>query len=131
MNVSPAIATRGKLSSRLPYSIQVFSVVWPADCAATALVFVHVGQSGQPRPDDDRRTAAPVEMITALAITEASAQPRSDFSVGCQTGAISRESTRPMLTCRPPVLAVSLPGDGVMPLPPSRRTSNLERVALG
>jgi hypothetical protein len=79
-------------------SIHVFNVVWPADCAATTLLLVHVGQSGQPRPDDDRRTAAPVEMITALAITDARAQPRSDLGVGCQTGAISRESTRPMLT---------------------------------
>ena len=78
MNVSPAIATSGKFSSRLLNSIAVFSVVWPAECAATALVFVHFGQSGQPRPEDDKRTAAPVEMITALAITDASAQPRSD-----------------------------------------------------
>src|SRR5512142_514401 len=93
MNVRPAIATRGKLSSRLPNSIQVFSVVWPAECAATALAWVHLGQSGQPSPDDDRRTAAPVEMITALAITDARAQARSDFGVGCQTGEISREST--------------------------------------
>src|SRR4030088_811300 len=57
MNVSPAIATRGKFSSRLPNSIQVFSVVWPTDCLSTALVFVHAGQSGQPRPDAARRTA--------------------------------------------------------------------------
>src|ERR1700733_7979414 len=109
MNVSPAIATRGKLSSRLPNSIQVFSVVWPTDCAATALVFVQLGQSGQPRPDEDRRTAAPVEMITALAITDASAQPRSarvagrhtDCHTDCHTGRISVETTRPMLTLRP------------------------------
>src|ERR1700691_4028829 len=98
MNVSPAIATSGKFSSRLLNSIHVFSVVWPTECAATALDLAHVGQSGQPRPDDDRRTAAPVEMITALAITEARAQPCSDFTVGRQTRAISRESTRPMLT---------------------------------
>src|SRR6202035_4989336 len=111
MNVSPAIATRGKLSSRLPNSIQVFSVVWPADCAATALVFVHVGQSGQPSPDDDRRTAAPVEMSTALAITEARAHPRSDFAVGCHTKAISRESTRPIVT-PPPSDAVTCLGEG-------------------
>src|ERR1700728_1272733 len=105
MNVSPAIATSGKFSSRLLNSIHVFSVVWPAECAATALVFVQVGQSGQPRPDDDRRTTAPVEMITALAITDASAQPRSARVVGrhtdCHTGRISVESTRPMLTLRP------------------------------
>src|SRR5579859_2578417 len=110
MNVSPAIATRGKLSSRLPNSIQVFSVVWPVACAATALLWVHLGQSGQPRPDEDRRTAAPVEMITALAITDARAHPRSDRSVGCHTRAISRESTRPMLTPRP--VAWSYPSGG-------------------
>ena len=99
MNVSPAMTTSGKFSSRLPNSIAVFSVVWPAECAATALVCVHFGQSGQPSPDDDRRTAAPVEMITALAITDASAQPRSARVVGChtdcRTGRISVESTRP------------------------------------
>ena len=106
MNVSPAIATRGKFSSRLLNSIQVFSVVWPTECAATALVLVHAGQSGQPRPDDDRRTAAPVAMITALAITEASAQPRSDTGVGRQTMAISRENTRPMLTLPPLALVM-------------------------
>ena len=94
MKVSPAIAMRGKFSNLLPNSMAVFSAVWPAECAATALVLVHVGQSGQPRPDDESRTAAPVEMITALAITDARAQPRSDFSVGRQTRATSRESTR-------------------------------------
>src|SRR6185312_3298450 len=107
MNVRPAIATRGKFSSRLPNSIQVFSVVWPTECAATALDWVHLGQSGQPRPDDDRRTAAPVEMITAFAITDASAQPRSDFGVGCQTREISRESTRPIVTLPAAGAAVS------------------------
>src|ERR1700753_2540104 len=100
MNVRPAITTRGKFSSRLPNSIQVFSAVWPTECAATALDCVHFGQSGQPRPDDDRGTAAPVEMITALAITDARAQPRSAFGVGRQTREISRGSTRTMLTRR-------------------------------
>src|SRR5579863_2781113 len=100
MNVSPAIATSGKFSVRLLNSIAVFSVVWPAECAATTLVCVHFGQSGQPSPEADRRTAAPVEMITALAITDASAQPRSARVVGCHTRRISVESTRPMLTLR-------------------------------
>src|SRR6201994_110984 len=100
MNVSPAIATRGKLSSRLPNSIQVFSVVWPEACAATALLWVHLGQSGQPRPDEDRRTAAPVKMTTALDSSEARAQPRSACGVGRHSGRISRQSTRIMLTLR-------------------------------
>src|ERR1700760_4167149 len=100
MNVSPAMATSGKFSRRLPNSIQGFSVVWPAARAATALLCVHLGQSGQPRPDDDRRTAAPVEMTIALASSDASAQPRSILVVGRHTRAISRESTRIMLTLR-------------------------------
>src|ERR1700728_1350047 len=100
MNVSPAIATSGKFSSRLLNSIHVFSVVWPAEWAATALLLVQVGQSGQPRPDDDRRTAAPVEMITALAITDARAQPRSAVAVGRHTTLVSLNSTRSMLTLR-------------------------------
>ena len=37
MNVSPAMATSGKVSSRLLNSIHVFNVVWPTDCAATTL----------------------------------------------------------------------------------------------
>jgi hypothetical protein len=36
-----------------------------------------------------------------LAISEASAHPRSDRVVGCQTMAISRDNTRPMLAVRP------------------------------
>ena len=78
MNVSPATITSGKFSSRLPNSIQVFSVVWPVLCAATTLVCVHCGQLGQPRPDELSRTAAPVQMTTALAMTEASANPRTE-----------------------------------------------------
>src|ERR1700759_3694720 len=97
MNVSPAIATSGKFSSRLPNSIQVLSVDWPPDWAATALLLVQLGQSGQPRPDDDTRTAAPVEMMTALAITEASAQPRSTRGVGRHTRPVILGSTRTML----------------------------------
>src|ERR1700749_3617442 len=100
MKVSPAIATSGKFSSRLPNSIQVFSVVWPAECAATALLLVHEGQSGQPRPDADRRTAAPVEMITGLATPDGRAQPRRDRAGARHTRPVSRESTPIMLTLR-------------------------------
>src|SRR5258708_20489183 len=48
------------------------------------LVVLHVGQSSQPRPDDDSRTASPVTMITALETTAASAHPRTAPSVGRQ-----------------------------------------------
>ena len=53
-------------------------VVCPALCAATTLVLVHCGQSGQPSPDAESRTASPVAMMTALAITTASANPRTE-----------------------------------------------------
>src|ERR1700744_6657823 len=86
MNVSPAMATSGKLSSRLPSSIHVFSVVCPAVLAATRLRLVQSGQSGQPSPDLLSRTASPVDMMTTLATTAASASHRSEVGVGRSTG---------------------------------------------
>ena len=100
MNVSPAIATSGKLSSRLPNSIHELSSVWPELSAATALDLVHAGQSGQPSPDEESRTAAPVAMTTALEIIAASAHPCSDRTVGRNTGSVRRESTRTIVTLR-------------------------------
>src|SRR6202020_2700974 len=100
MNASPAIATSGKFSSRLPTSIHEWSSVGPELSAATALDFVQAGQSGQPSPDEESRTAAPVEMTTALEIIAASAQPCSDRTVGLSTGAVRRESTRTIVTLR-------------------------------
>ena len=85
MNAKPAMSTSGKFSSRLPNSIQVFRVVWPAVLAATRLRAVQLGQSGQPSPDLLSRTASPVDMMTALAITEASARPRIAAGVGRHT----------------------------------------------
>ena len=35
------------------------------DSSATRLFFSHVGQSGQPRPEPERRTKAPVTMMAA------------------------------------------------------------------
>src|ERR1700744_3315125 len=86
MNVSPAMATSGKFSSRLPNSIQVFSVVCPTVFAATRLLAVQSGQSGQPRPDLLSRTASPVDMMITLATTAASAHRRSEVVVGRSTG---------------------------------------------
>ena len=100
MNASPAIATSGKFSSRLPNSIHELSSVWPELSAATALDLVQSGQSGQPSPDEESRTAAPVAMTTALEIIAASAHPCSDRSVGLSTGSIRRESTRTIVTLR-------------------------------
>ena len=79
------MSTSGKFSRRLPNSIQVFRVDCPAVLAATRLCAVHLGQSGQPSPDLLSRTASPVDMMTALAITEASASPRIDAGVGRST----------------------------------------------
>ena len=51
---------------------------------------VQSGQSGQPSPDLLSRTASPVDMMTALAITAASARPRIDSGVGRSTSPASR-----------------------------------------
>jgi len=78
------------VSSRLPNSIQVLAVVWPAVCVATRLRAVHAGQSGQPSPDWLSRTAPPVTMIPAFATTLASARPRMPAVLGRQTRSLSR-----------------------------------------
>jgi hypothetical protein len=63
--------------------------------AATRLLRVHCGQSGQPSPDLLSRTAAPVMMMTALEITPASAILRMETGVGSQTAAAQRRATDP------------------------------------
>src|SRR5579875_1340041 len=86
MKMTAAMATSGKFSSLLPNSIQVLSSVWPAFLLATTSAALQRGQSGQPRPDELSRTAAPVDMITVSAMTPASANCRSDRGVGDSTG---------------------------------------------
>jgi hypothetical protein len=53
---------------------------------ATTSAALHRGQSGQPSPDELSRTAAPVDMITVLAMTPASARRRIEVAVGDSTG---------------------------------------------
>ncbi len=85
-----ATAITTNVSSLLPNSIQVLTIVWPGVRAATMLLVVHSGQSGQPSPDWLSLTAAPVTMIPEFATTLASARPRMDCGLGRQTRAISR-----------------------------------------
>ena len=80
------MTTRGKLSSLLPNSIQVLSRVCPAFLLATTSAALHLGQSGQPRPEELSLTAAPVDMITVSAMTPASAIRRIETGVGDSTG---------------------------------------------
>jgi hypothetical protein len=102
MNVNTAIATSGKFSSRLPNAIAVFSEVCPGELAATRLVLVHCGQSGQPSPDELSRSAAPVHIRTAFAMTDASANPRTEPRVGRSTGPVSRAAIVTFTpACRP------------------------------
>src|SRR2546429_6652561 len=61
--------------------------------AATRLLWVHCGQSGQPSPDLLSRTAAPVTMMTVEEITPASAILRMEAGVGSQTAAAQRRAT--------------------------------------
>ena len=88
MKISTAMTTSGKLSSRLPNSIHVLSSVCPAFLLATTSAALHCGQSGQPSPDALSRTAAPVDMITASAMTPASASRRIETGVGDSTGPV-------------------------------------------
>src|SRR5579863_9289750 len=81
-NTRTVMTTNGKFSSRLPNSIQVLSSVCPAFLLATTSAALHRGQSGQPSPDELSRTAAPVDMITVLATTPASARRRIEVVVG-------------------------------------------------
>jgi hypothetical protein len=55
---------------------------------------LHRGQSGQPRPDELSRTAAPVDMIAVSAMTPASAIRRIDVAVGARTGRANLEACR-------------------------------------
>jgi len=82
----------GKFSSLLLNSIQVLRMVCPAFLLATMSEALHLGQSGQPSPDELSRTAAPVDMIAVSAMTPASAIRRIDVAVGESTGAISLEA---------------------------------------
>src|SRR5690348_18457678 len=78
------------VTRRLPNSIQVWNMGSPAECAATRLLRVHSGQSGQPRPDSLSRTAAPVAMIPAVQITPARANLRMAAGEGSRTAAAAR-----------------------------------------
>src|SRR5450631_293448 len=64
----------------------------PLVCAATRLLEVQSGQSGQPRPDALSRTAAPVMMIPAFATTPATATRRIEVGVGKVNGAAQRQA---------------------------------------
>ena len=61
-------------------------------CAATRLLEVQSGQSGQPRPDALSRTAAPVMMIPAFATTPATATRRIEVGVGNRNGAAQAQA---------------------------------------
>src|SRR5450755_430004 len=66
----------------------------PLVCAATRLLEVQSGQSGQPRPDALSRTAAPVMMIPAFAATPASATRRIEVGVGKRKGSAQAQTPR-------------------------------------
>ena len=86
MKTMTVMTTSGMLSSLLPNSIQVLSSVCPAFLLATMSAALHLGQSGQPSPDELSLTAAPVDMMTVSAMTPASAICRIDRGVGDSTG---------------------------------------------
>ena len=104
MNVSPAIDDKREVQQPVAELDRRVQRRLPGAVRGQALVLVHVGQSGQPSPDELSRTASPVEMRTALEMTAASANPRTAAWSGRSRGAlirVSREDTRPMVTRAP------------------------------
>jgi len=95
---------------RLPNSIQVWNMGSPAECAATRLLRVHCGQSGQPRPESLSRTAAPVAMIPAVLITPARAMPRMVAGEGSSTAATAWRVSAPAPGAGPRWRSVSSAG---------------------
>ena len=89
-NTPTAITVTATVTIRLPNSIQVWNIGSPCECAATRLLRVHCGQSGQPRPDSLSRTAAPVAMIPAVVITPARAIRRMATGVGLSSTSAQR-----------------------------------------
>src|SRR5258707_4614833 len=80
-----AITKIATVTSRFPNSTQRWMSGSPVAPDATMLVAVHLGQSGQPRPDWLSRTPAPVMMIPAEATTPASAIRRIYVGDGAST----------------------------------------------
>src|SRR5215831_8326428 len=72
---------------------------------ATMLVAVHLGQSGQPRPDWLSRTPAPVMMIPAEATTPASAIRRIEAGDGASTACANCQAQRRGPDARGPTLS--------------------------
>ena len=93
-STSTATTISTPVSIRLVNSIQVCTIGSPLVCAATRLLVVQVGQSGQPSPEALSRTAAPVMISPALAHTPASAIRRIEVTVGYSTGATRRRADR-------------------------------------
>ena len=94
ISTSTATTISTPVSIRLVNSIQVWIIGSPRVRAATRLLAVQLGQSGQPSPDALSRTAAPVMMSPALATTPASAMRRIAVTVGNSTGAARRRADR-------------------------------------
>src|SRR5262249_38844989 len=95
ITTATATTVTATVTIRLPNSIQVWNMGSPGVGAATRLLRVHRGQSGQPSPDLLSRTAAPVTMMTTEEITPASAIRRMETGVGSQTAAAQRRATDP------------------------------------
>ncbi len=94
ISTSTATTISTPVSIRLLNSIQVCSSGCPELRAATRLLVVQAGQSGQPSPDALSRTAAPVMISPALAHTPASAIRRIEVTVGNSTGATRLRADR-------------------------------------
>src|SRR5215469_4825131 len=100
-----AITKIATVTSRFPNSTQRWTSGSPVAPDATMLAAVHLGQSGQPRPDWLSRTPAPVMMIPAEATTPASAIRRIEAGDGASTAWASRQAQPRAPGARRPALS--------------------------
>src|SRR5215472_11119275 len=100
-----AITKIATVTRRFPNSTQRWMSGSPEAPDATMLVAVHLGQSGQPRPDWLSRTPAPVMMMPAEATTPASAIRRIEDGDGASTTCASRQAQPRAPGARGPALS--------------------------
>src|SRR5215470_9933225 len=100
-----AITKIATVTSRFPNSTQRWMSESPVAPDATMLAAVHLGQSGQPRPDWLSRTPAPVMLIPSEATTPASAIRRIEAGDGASTAWASRQAQPRAPGARGPALS--------------------------
>ena len=73
--MTPTMTTRAPVTIRLEYSMNGWMLIDPV-----TLPLKHVGQSGQPRPEPVRRTAAPVRTMRIMETERRQGEPAKHWT---------------------------------------------------